>query len=295
MGQDTKIEWANHTFNPWWGCIEVSPACDHCYAKTFAKRVGHDVWGKESPRRFFGDKHWAEPLKWQRAAEKAGVRERVFCASMADVMEDRPDLAEHRARLFGLIRETPALDWLLLTKRPQNFCKMLPASWLESPLPNVWGMTTVESTAQLWRVQELRKTPFAVRGLSCEPLLGPLKRLDLAGIRWVITGGESGPGARPMHPDWARSLRDQCVAAGAAFHFKQWGEWVPTDQTRFEDGVEHRLFPDGTLMPWADFELGPWGDDDAEEVVKIGKKYSGRLLDGREWSELPKEITNATN
>src|SRR5687767_4989547 len=121
MGQKSKIEWTDSTFNPWWGCVEVSPACDHCYARTFAKRTGHSVWGKDAPRRIFGDTHWSEPLKWNRKAEAFGVRHKVFCASMADVMESGIHLDGQRERLWALIEASPWLDWLLLTKRPQNF------------------------------------------------------------------------------------------------------------------------------------------------------------------------------
>jgi protein gp37 len=251
MGQTSAIEWCDHTFNPWWGCVKVSPACDHCYAETFARRVGFSetgskfpIWGKDEERRFFGDKHWDEPLKWNRAAEKAGERRRVFCGSMCDVMEEysgdghliRETIAESRQWLYRLIERTPSLDWLLLTKRPQNFRKLLPAAWIETPRANVWGMTTVESADYLWRATELLRTPFAVRGLSVEPLLGPL---DLSSnlawsprpwsggdpwvqrINWVIAGTESGPGARPWKWEWLRSLKDQCVGAGVAFFLKQ--------------------------------------------------------------------------
>ncbi|HKS96745.1 MAG TPA: DUF5131 family protein [Terriglobia bacterium] len=221
MGEKSKIEWTDATFNPWHGCTKVSPACDHCYAETFARRVGFSetgsklpIWGKDAGRRFFGDAHWNEPLKWNKQAEREGVRKRVFCGSMCDVMEDSEDLQHSRVRLYNLIDDTPHLDWLLLTKRPQNFRRFLPKTWLDRPRPNVWGMTTVENADYLWRTEELLRTPFAVRGLSIEPLLGPLT-LDLAGIHWCIVGGESGPGARPMHPQWVRGLRDQCCAAGA--------------------------------------------------------------------------------
>lgn len=282
MSANSEIEWCTHTFNPWWGCVEVSPACDFCYARTLANRYGFKVWGKDAPRRFFGDKHWAEPLKWDKAAAKAGVRARVFCGSMCDVMEERTDLDEHRARLFGLIEETKNLDWLLLTKRPQNFRKRLPRHWLDSPRPNVWGMTTVESPAYLWRAEALLSTPFAVRGLSMEPLLGPVDldrllwlydetgvsrmRAPLGGwdrqqpLAWVITGGESGSHARPTPTDWFRAIRDQCVAANVAYFHKQNGEWCP---------------------------FGQASPGHANALVKIGKKKAGRLLDGREWSQFP--------
>lgn len=175
MTQNSKIEWTHHTFNPWWGCTRVSPGCEHCYAETFAKRTGLG-WGPRAPRRFFGEKHWSEPLRWNAAAVRAGERRRVFCASMADVFEDRPDipeLAAWRTRLWWLIDETPALDWLLLTKRPENWSRMVPPGWLESPRPNVWAMTTAEDQERAdQRIPELLKIPAAVRGVSYEPALG---------------------------------------------------------------------------------------------------------------------------
>jgi protein gp37 len=209
MGESTKIEWCHHTFNPWWGCVRVSPGCEHCYAESFAKRVGQKVWGVKSPRRFFGDKHWAEPLKWNKAAAEAGERHRVFCASMADVFEDRRDLDEHRERLWSLIRQTPHLDWLLLTKRPENFKALLPADWGDG-YRNVWLGTTAEDQKRLMdRLQHLLVTPAAVRFLSCEPLL---EQLDLyffeaAVLDWIIVGGESGPGSRPFDVEWARDVK----------------------------------------------------------------------------------------
>ena len=126
MGVETKIAWTDHTFNPWWGCVKVSPGCANCYAETFAKRTGHAVWGAETDRRFFGDKHWAEPVKWNLAAAKAGVRRRVFCGSMCDVFEGpRPLLDDWRDQLWTLIRYTPNLDWLLLTKRPESLAEAM--------------------------------------------------------------------------------------------------------------------------------------------------------------------------
>lgn len=235
MGENSSIEWCTHTFNPWWGCTKVSPACGlpmkghegerhgECYAKTGAERYGFKIWGQDAPRRFFGDAHWNEPLKWDRAAKKAGKRHRVFCGSMCDVMEDRVDLQELRRRLCSLIQRTPHLDWLLLTKRPQNFRRFIPPAWLEQPEPNVWLMTTVESPEYLWRIDTLKAAPAVVLGLSIEPLLAAIPTLGeyLDGISWVIVGGESGPGARPMHPDWVRSIRDQCQAAKVKFFMKQ--------------------------------------------------------------------------
>lgn len=244
MGKDTNIEWTDHTFSPWWGCTKVSPGCTNCYADSFSKRVGHGkrlptIWGPKSERRFFGAKHWAEPLQWARAAEREGVRRRVFCASMADVFEDRPDLADARARLCRVVTETPSLDWLLLTKRPQNVVRLWPDFGFT---PNVWIGTTVEDQRRAdERIPELLTIPARVRFLSCEPLLeavdlfaflktplrdrclAELRSPEMPGIDWVIVGGESGHGARPFNLAWARALRDRCRAASVAFFCKQFG------------------------------------------------------------------------
>lgn len=220
--KDSAIEWTDHTFNPWWGCEKVSPGCAHCYAETFAKRTGHRVWGSGAEHRFFGDKHWNEPLRWERAAKDAGMRQRVFCASMADVFEDRRDLDSQRARLWDLIRATPSLDWLLLTKRPENF-RMLPWGGYDDPWPNVWVGTTVEDQERAdLRIPLIGVVPAVVRFLSCEPLLGPIT-LPSSNVHWVIVGGESGHGARPMWVAWAHSLVEQCRAAGIACFVKQLG------------------------------------------------------------------------
>ena len=324
MAKNSKIEWTDHTFNPWWGCEKVSPGCAHCYADTFAKRVGHGgskpkLWGPDSERRMFGDKHWAEPLAWNRAAAEAGTRARVFCASMADVFEDRPELRAPRARLFELIRQTPHLDWLLLTKRPENadhlwteaHAKATSPFYDDAPVwrPNVWLGTTVEDQQRAnERIPHLLRVPAAVRFLSCEPLLGsvaldptwlpahtePLifsKRVAREregwvgnGLGWVIAGGESGPGARPMHPDWARSLRDQCSAARVPFLFKQWGEW--------EDmGHAHALAADRGRTGTRVVNLaGGHGFHGVEPRLmrRAGKAAAGRLLDRVEHNGFPR-------
>lgn len=247
MGKDSAIQWTDHTFNPWWGCVKVSPACDHCYAETFAKRTGNAVWGKDAPRRFFGSKHWDEPVKWNRSAAHAGQRARVFCASMADVFEDRADVEDARGNLYGLIEATPMLDWLLLTKRPQNISRFIPSDWLRSPRLNVWYGTTVESPDYLWRVYQLRDTPAAVRFISYEPALSDVQ-WPLDGIHWLIAGGESGAGFRTVDPAWMRSARDQAVTAGVAFFFKQWGGLSPKAGGRELDGREWSEMPGEALV-----------------------------------------------
>ena len=240
MGENSAIEWTHHTFNPWWGCTRVSPGCEHCYAETFARRFGV-TWGVQAERRMFGEKHWREPLKWNDRAAARGERDRVFCASMADVFEDRPDLALARARLGRLIEQTRALDWLLLTKRPENMLRLgAELGWRAEWPINVWAGCTVEDQRRAdQRIPELVKVPSAVRFLSCEPLLGPVELCGLAidHVHWVIVGGESGPGARPMREEWALSLRDQCTRAGIAFHFKQWGGVLKKTTGRLLEGV----------------------------------------------------------
>ena len=224
MGENTKIAWATDTYNPWWGCVEVSPACDICYAKIFDHRLGRDDWGKDAPRRMFGDKHWAEPLKWNQKAREKGEARRVFCGSMCDIGEDRPDLVAPRGRLIQLIYDTLWLDWLLLTKRPQNFPRLFPGSWEEAPPPNVWKMTTLENMDYAWRVDELVKSPAIVHGVSVEPMLGPVSiRQWGRWIQWVIIGGESGPGCREMRREWVDPLIAECREFGIACFVKQLG------------------------------------------------------------------------
>lgn len=270
MVKNSRIEWTNHTFNPWWGCVKVSPACKHCYAESWAKRVGQKVWGIQADRRFFSDKHWSEPLKWNN--DPTAERQRVFCASMADVFEDRRELDEERERLWTLIDGTPNLDWLLLTKRPELIKSMVP--WGNDWPPNVWiGTTTEDQKRADERLPYLAEIPAAVRFISAEPLLGPLQ-LDswLANsIDWVIAGGESGPKARPSSPSWFRDLLNQCMAAEVPFHFKQWGDWAPGHG---ENLAKARIRAEAAA--------------DGTEMLRLGKKAAGRELDGHTWDGIPK-------
>lgn len=282
MAENSNIEWTDHTFNPWIGCTKVSPGCDHCYAETWDARglqQRESRWGPHAARTRTSPDNWRKPLAWNRAAEAAGTRARVFCASLADVFDNHVSiLPEWRFDLWKLIDATPHLDWLLLTKRPQNAPRALPS--------NVWLGTTAENQTEAdRRIPHLLAAPARVRFLSCEPMLGPIDFYAssaampagghpwrngpiLQGIHWVICGGESGPGARPMHPAWARSLRDQCNAAGVAYHFKQWGEWAP-EEIGPEDVRSIRYAPGHVIYH------------------RIGKKAAGRKLDGRTWDELP--------
>ncbi len=276
MAENTAIEWADHTFNPWTGCTKVSPACDHCYAESWAKRSGTVRWGHGEPRRRTTDANWRLPIKWNAQAQREGRRFRVFCASLADVFDNEVPV-QWRVDLFRLIASTPHLDWLLLTKRIGNWRKRMEESfgqitnpelatwvsrWLNGfPPSNVWlGATVIDQTEADRDVPKLLATPARVRFLSIEPMLGPvdlgrfigacerpeddpqpIEHCERCGCvwnrdephecppgfgprpDWVICGGESGPHARPMHPDWARSLAEQCRAAGVAFFMKQMG------------------------------------------------------------------------
>jgi protein gp37 len=247
MGKSTDISWCHHTFNPWWGCQRVSPGCEHCYAESKAKWLAPGIWGppKTSTRRTFGDRHWREPLTWNATAIAAGERRLVFCASMADVFEDNVTVESSRLRLWDVIRATPMLDWLLLTKRPQNVWDMLPSSYWS----NVWLGTSTETQeyADLRMPQLARmRDRVPVLFVSVEPQLERLSLLPwLRGgfVDWVIVGGESGPRHRPFDVDWARALRDECAATGVAFHYKQFGGRTHAEGGCELDGREYKEFP----------------------------------------------------
>lgn len=297
----TKIEWTattapdgtvlpGYTFNSWLGCSKISDACAHCYAESWSKRSGLVQWGNHPRRRTSAD-YWRQPLKWNRLAEQDGIRRKVFCASLADVFDNQVD-PQWRTDLWALIAATPHLDWLLLTKRPQNIAKMHPGNSdvandirktigiLDWPWPNVWFGTTIENRREgERRAVELAKTPAVMRFWSCEPLLEDLG--DLTGlclhdtavdgrpaVGWVITGGESGPGARPSNPQWFRNIGKQCIDAGIPWFHKQNGEFASVSQV--EGRGAHFSFPDG------------------RRVRRVGKKLAGALLDGAAHKGMPR-------
>ena len=367
MTQNTKIEWADHTFNPWWGCTKISPACDHCYAAALDKRTGGDHWGANQPRKRTSANNWFEPVKWNKQAAaffaEHGRRQRVFCASMADVFDNAVD-PQWRLALFELIACTPNLDWMILTKRIGNVLSMCSGDsvMFEMISARVWLGATICNQEEADRdIPKLLAVPAAKRFLSIEPMLGAIDLThlnkdnetneinclqpykweaeienwrattetweddfedyfdksvsDVAGdmhskLDWVIVGGESGPGARPMHPEWARSLRDQCAAADVPFLFKQWGEWASGYTTTTDDGVVFRQFTShqqwvnkasswvagGICLDKTGMQLRNGGDmartrdEDKFPVTimhKIGKKKAGRLLDGVEHNGIP--------
>lgn len=223
---------APHIFNPWWGCTKVSPGCAHCYAETLSNRWAPGIWGPGKSRRTFPEKHWNEPLHWNEAAKEAAERRRCFCGSMCDWAEDGAPEGELE-KLWPLIRKTPWLDWLLLTKRPEKIKERLPKDWDgDLVLPNehrasrryfnVWMGTSIENKDYIWRAGELIKIPCAAHFISAEPLLGSLQELSLDHIEWVIVGAESGADFREMKVEWARELRDKCLdTTQTAFFFKQ--------------------------------------------------------------------------
>lgn len=366
MAENSKIEWTDHTFNPWIGCTKVSPGCDHCYAETLATARLGVAWGVGAERRRTAPGNWSKPRSWDRKAAKEGRRARVFCSSLADVFDKAaPDGA--RADLAALILATPNLDWLLLTKRIGNADAMLKAMFPDGTPDHVWlGATIVNQEEADRDIPKLLATDAAVRFLSMEPLLGPVNveawlapekvcqgcddgegygnrcsRADVPRdeqcpwnravqivtahgpfsddgmpnaitsevrtVDWVIVGGESGGGARPMHPAWARSLRDQCAAAGVPFLFKQWGEWLPIFEQPW-NAIAAKCCPDPADQSPFDHVVwdgdrweamnGCWDDSDSwyvapnysepeQELARVGKKRAGRLLDGVQHDGMP--------
>jgi protein gp37 len=248
--ENSKIEWTHHTFNPWIGCTKVSPGCANCYAETLMDtRYGRVKWGKGKPRLRTSADNWRKPKQWNKSATVG--RQRVFCASLADWMDDEVPI-EWLQDLLWLIDECKNMDWLLLTKRPENIYPRMMAAMngnfdrlrtFAQHMPHVWLGTSAEDQNR-WnsRLPLLTSIEASVHFVSAEPLLGPID-MGIFSPDWLIVGGESGLGARPMEAAWVKSLRDQANRRGTAYHFKQWG------------GVD--------------------------------KKATGRVLDGRTWDEIP--------
>jgi len=382
MGKNSKIQWTDHTFNPWMGCTKVSPGCVNCYAERDMDIHWHKVqWGPQGMRVRTSKANWRQPLKWNKdelweqcigcgyrgplasfnnfrmdlegdggytvdcpkcpSIETFRTRQRVFCASLADVGDHHPSvLNEWIEDLVRLIEQTQNLDWMLLTKRPEDLLARFGMFWgLERWPENVWvGVSTEDQKCANKRIPVLQSIPAAVRFVSCEPLLGYIdlseavepdkeawhevsarqdddepeefveeceaecdwvnfgndlvdnpehrewverrrliagfKTLKHGAIDLVIAGGESGSEARLTDPNWLRALRDECTQAGIRFFFKQWGENVPLDHLPWvTDKITFKHKPveiNGTMM------------------ARVGKGMAGRVLDGREWSEMPR-------
>ncbi|MGH9344598.1 MAG: DUF5131 family protein [Terriglobia bacterium] len=227
--KDSKINWCNHTWNPVIGCTKVSPACDHCYAEALAKRWWKILWGPFMPRRRTSEATWRLVIRLDAEAEELGIRPRVFCASLADCF-DHEWKAKDRDDMWRMIEVCRHLDFLMLTKRPQNFKRFLPWGKNDRPWSNVWlGVSTENIKEAQRRISILREYPAVVRWTSAEPLLEDLSSVDHTGLDWIIAGGESGSQSRPMLPPWVRSLKREARRAGAAFWVKQFGTLYAKD------------------------------------------------------------------
>ena len=278
MGARSKIEWTDSTFNPWVGCTKIArargapSACDFCYAEKWAKRSGQVAWG-DHPRRRTTAAYWRNPLQWNEHARLFhrihGRRQRVFCASLADVFDNQVD-PSWRSDLFDLIRKCSQLDWQLLTKRPQNIRKMLPSDW-GNGYPNVWlGTTAEDAAAYQQRVPHLLRIPAAVHFVSYEPAIGPVGKLSIGGSfpDWLIIGGESGVRSdliRETNPQWARDAIQECRRLGIAAFLTQWGSYKNNPMVVEDSSSVQRAM-----------QLDP---------PENGK--GGGKLDGRLWREFP--------
>jgi protein gp37 len=288
MGEETGISWCDMTFNPWIGCTKVSPGCAHCYAErdNTYRKWNPAGWGKGVHRKRTSKANWDKVRKWDKLAAIDHTTPRVFCASLADVLdEEAPE--EWRHNLWQLIDECKNLEWLLLTKRPENIWRMLPDRWLFNPPAHIrLGITAENQEMFIERAPLLLKYWEGKNFLSLEPLLGPIELYNVSGwentaywwgkklrFDWVIVGGESGSDARPMDPNWVRSLGSQCQAAHAPFFFKQWGEWAPYDPDKSHGEPIHGF-------------ISQYGLED-RLVQKIGRKAAGCLLDGDEYKQFP--------
>lgn len=224
MGVDTGISWTTSTFNSWWGCSRVSPGCVHCYAETIDEKYERGShWGPGAKRRTMSAAYWAKPVLWDKRARESGEVHRVFCGSMCDFMDPEAPPGE-REKLWDLIERTPNLVWQLLTKRPQNFGLFVPKKWLNGGMPKHiwWGVSAENQHYYDLRMEMLRRHPAHVRFVSYEPALGPVTMKDAIKLPdWLICGGESGPGFRPIEEQWARDIKAECNERGVKFFMKQ--------------------------------------------------------------------------
>jgi protein gp37 len=304
MSGTSKIEWTEKTWNPTTGCSKVSQGCKHCYAEREWTRLSANPKSVYFGRAFTDvechEERLDAPMHWRKPSM-------IFVNSMSDLFHESVPF-EFIDKVFAVMARARQHTYQILTKRPERMrdymasprhrkeavliaseevelCGMEDCTW---PIPNVWLGTSVEDPKSLHRIDTLRAVPAAVRFVSFEPLLANMGPVNLDGIGWAIVGGESGPGARPMDPKWARSLRDQCGQARVQFFFKQWGEWAPAWLGAV--GVVHGVrteqwVTEGETGPGRGHELHQWSDTQAS--IRVGKHAAGRLLDGIEWSEYP--------
>ncbi|MCB1179875.1 MAG: phage Gp37/Gp68 family protein [Leptospiraceae bacterium] len=317
--ENSKIEWTDHTFNPWVGCTKVSPGCQNCYAETLMdKRFKKVNWGKGNERKLTSDANWKLPLKWDKKAEKEGVRKNVFCASLADVFDEEVPL-EWKVKLFEIIKDTWELNWLLLTKRPEKaleFLEKYPVSgfsysyFIKKFWIGVSVCTQKEADEKIPILLKIKESLGCKVFLSMEPLLEKVDlRLDengkhpdyIWGIDWIIAGGESGRNARPMNPEWVRLIRDQCHEYKVPFFFKQWGEWSFSksfygDQFNISKYSYLPKYNENKMLFIKDSKgnqsvfMYKNEKDNPEVFDKIGKSKSGNLLDGKQYLEFPEGL-----
>lgn len=311
MGANSHIEWTDHTFNPWIGCTRVSQGCVNCYAEEMMdKRYGRVKWGPHGARSVTSTSYWRQPRLWNKKAAELGIRYRVFCASLSDVFDDHPSISvEWRAGLWTLISETPNLEWLLLTKRPENWPRFMPVSECRPPFENIRLGVTIEDqpayNARFPLLQIAKGCAGFPTFISYEPALGPVdwENLRCGAADWLICGGESGKNARPMNPIWARAARDACATAGIPYLFKQWGEYLPVGQSLPGFGKVHgatavkpgrmKLHYGGTPQQAPKLAFAERGVEFASTAdgcltFRVGKNAAGRLLDGVEHNEFPR-------
>jgi protein gp37 len=285
MAENSKIEWTDHTFNPWIGCQKISDACDNCYAATWDQRFKGDRWGPFAKRTLTVNSTWFKPLKWNRDAISEGVRKKVFCASLADIFDNHHSiLSGWRKDLWQLIRATPNLDWQLLTKRPQNIEQYLPDDW-SNGYKNVWlGITAENQLEYKRRWKALSFVPCKIKFLSCEPLLGPIDLHDESEIDWIIIGGESGSKARPMNPQWADDIVLQCEKLNIPVFFKQWGEWAPKS---FCQNISERKFRNMEFVAMNKYMNKKCRNCYGHDMYKVGKKNTRNMLHLGEYHDFP--------
>ncbi len=286
MAENSKIEWTDHTFNPWIGCQKISDACDNCYAKAWDQRFKGDRWGPHAKRKLTSKSTWYQPIKWNKQAINDGTRKKVFCASLADVFDNHISiLPGWRKDLWELIKATPALDWQLLTKRPQNIEIYLPDDWGPDGYENVWlGITAENQLEYKRRWKALSYIKCKIKFFSCEPLLGGIIFNSDLHPDWIIIGGESGSKARPMNPQWADDIVLQCKEFNIPLFFKHWGEWAPKSlsqnisEKKFKNLEYVRLTKDMNKKCRRCYGYG---------VYKVGKKNTINMLNLGEYHDFP--------
>ncbi|MDB5095563.1 MAG: hypothetical protein JWO85_3664 [Candidatus Eremiobacteraeota bacterium] len=274
----SKIEWTDETWNPVTGCTKVSPGCDHCYAATWAARKMGQWADRDFGTVVCHEDRLLAPLSRRKPT-------RYFVNSMSDLFhKDVPD--EFIRQVFITMGCTQRHTFQVLTKRPERMRRWVrdfygPGGKNElrdpaDPISNAWLGVSVESNDYAWRADMLRETPAAVRFLSIEPMLGPVDKVSFEGIDWVIVGGESGHGARPMHPAWVRDVQDRCAWDNIPFFFKQWGRWAPVGDDRdVREASKTLVIGDNPMMDQDDIVFG------------FSKASAGRMIDGRTWDEFP--------